>query len=173
MQRIDFKKKDLHDIETKKGFTTLAIDQSTTKSGYSIFVDGKLDTYGLIVANGDSEKRVFRTVEVFKHLIQETQPDAIALENVQYQSNPKVLILLSKLLGILEFIALDNEIETYIVMPKVWKSTCKIKGRKRKEQKENTVNFIKKEYGIDVSEDIADSISINYHLNKKEVPCKS
>ena len=57
-------------MQTKKGFTTLAIDQSTTKSGYSIFVDGKLDTYGLIVANGDSEKRVFRTVEVFKHLIQ-------------------------------------------------------------------------------------------------------
>ena len=172
MERIDFKGKNIPEIKVKKGFVTLSLDQSTTKSGYSIFVDGKLVTYGLITASGDSEKRIFKTIEIFKYLIEKTEPNVVVLENVQYQSNPKVLILLSKLLGILQFISLDKDIDTYVVMPKVWKSTCGIKGRKRKEQKENTVKFIKKEYNIEVPEDIADAISLNYHLNRKEIPCK-
>ena len=47
-----------------------------------------------------------------------------------------------------------------IVKPSEWKGICKIKGRKREEQKLNTIAFVLDEFGLNVSEDIADSIGI-------------
>lgn len=47
-----------------------------------------------------------------------------------------------------------------IIEPSAWKSFCKIKGRKREEQKKNTQVFVKGKYNIEVSEDEADAIGI-------------
>jgi hypothetical protein len=47
-----------------------------------------------------------------------------------------------------------------IVQPSAWKSYSNIKGRKREEQKANTVQMIKEKFNLDVSENEADSIGI-------------
>lgn len=158
----DFKKLDIKDDD----FISLSIDQASTKSGYSIMVNGKLEVYGLIKAKGNSIDRLFMMTEVVEYLIDKYHPNFIGLENVQYQSNPQTLILLSKLLGMLENLCHSKKIEYIVIAPKTWKSICGIKGRKRKEQKENTVNFVKENYQIEVVEDIADAISINYYIKE-------
>lgn len=169
MIRIDItkKKREFKKLETKeKDFISLSIDQASTKSGYSVMVNGELKVYGLIKATGDSMNRLFMMTEVVNYLIDNYTPDYIGLENVQYQSNPQTLILLSKLLGMLENLCYSKNIKYGVIAPKTWKSICGIKGKKRKEQKENTVNFIKDNYKIEVIEDIADAISINHYIKE-------
>lgn len=169
MIRIDITKKnrDFKKLDIKDGdFISLSIDQASTKSGYSIMVNGKLEVYGLIKAKGNSIDRLFMMTEVVEYLIDKYHPNFIGLENVQYQSNPQTLILLSKLLGMLENLCHSKKIEYIVIAPKTWKSICGIKGRKRKEQKENTINFVKENYQIEVIEDIADAISINHYIKE-------
>lgn len=173
MNRLDYKynskgelkKEDVIFKRKEDEYITLSFDQSTSITGYSIFINGKLYNYGIIKANGDVNIRILQMVEVLNMLIEIYKPDKIVLEDVQAQMNARTLITLSKLLGILEYVIIQQKIDYEIVMPKVWKKTCGIKGRKRAEQKQNTKKFIEDKFGIIVTEDIADAISINYHLN--------
>lgn len=172
MIRIDFKKnKEKESIQLNKDdkdFVSLSIDQATSKSGYSITKNGELEVYGLINTTKEEDK-IYKIKEYLKYLINSYNPDIVVLENVQYQSNPQTLILLSKLLGVLEYTAKSMDKEVMIIPPKTWKSGCGIKGKRRKEQKKETVKFIKNNYNINVPEDIADAISINHYI--KEVIC--
>lgn len=169
MIRIDItkRKKNFKNLKVENGdFISLSIDQASTKSGYSVMINGELEVYGLIKATGNSMDRLFMMTEILEYLIDKYHPDFIGLENVQYQSNPQTLILLSKLLGMLENLCYSKNIEYNVIAPKTWKSVCGIKGKKRKEQKENTVNFVKEHYQIEVIEDIADAISINHYIKE-------
>ena len=171
MIRLDYKENNYVPEFSRKDtdFVTLSLDQSTSVTGYSIFVNGDLLYYGQFKPSPKKEifEKINDTANMIQSLIDIFNPNFIVAEDVQLQVNAKVLILLSKLLGIIEYLAHRNNIKFFIVHPKTWKSVCGIKGRKRKEQKENTKIFIKETFGIDVPEDIADAISINYFLTKK------
>lgn len=167
----DYSKENLKDINKIDGIVTVAIDQSSSISGYSIFSNGELVQYGLFKTS-KKESPEFRIIEVsdfLSSLICRLKPSHVALEDVQYQSNPRTLILLSKLLGILQYTCIKSSIEHTIIKPGTWKKTCGVKGRARKEQKNNNREFIKNTFNINVSEDESDAISINYHLNRKEL----
>lgn len=115
----------------------------------------------------DYDERVLNIKKWINEIIQKTKPEAFALEDVQQQVNANTFKKLSELLGVLKNNFCENEYLYLIIAPTQWKSHLKIKGRKRQEQKENTVKFIKQKYGIDVSEDIADSIGIGLYACKE------
>jgi len=103
-------------------------------------------------------------------LIEETKPNFIVFEGVQYQSNQLTYSQLSQLQGVIMGYLFDINIGFEIVKPSEWRSICGIKGRKRIEQKKNTQIFIKEKYKIDVDEDTADAIGIGYFaINKIKV----
>lgn len=100
---------------------------------------------------------------MYKHIkntIQKIQPDFIVFENVQFQQNYGTFQQLSQLQGLVMALLFETDIGFQIIEPSAWKSFCGIKGRKREEQKKNTQIFVKNKYGIDVSEDEADSVGI-------------
>lgn len=139
----------------------LAIDQATVVSGWALFEDDRLIKYGEIKASG--KNYVFRMKDIrdgIDKLINEHAPDAIIIEDVQFQSNRKVFCQLSQLQGVIFSLLFDKDLWFYVCPSKTWKSFCGIKGRKRVEQKLNTIAHIKQTFGIDVSEDCADACCI-------------
>ena len=164
-KRIEY----LNNLPKKVGKRLLSIDQATINSGYAIYEDGKLIAYGLI-ALGENKDMVDRMTELestIYSIIKIAEIDAVALEGVQYQGNPKTLIDLAKLLGVLEQLVIRTiKKKPLVVLAATWKSTCQIKGKRRIEQKSNAQKFVKQNFGKDVSSDVADAICIGFHANK-------
>lgn len=98
--------------------------------------------------------------EKINELIDNTLPDFIVFENVQFQQNYSTFQQLSQLQGVIMAHLFKTNIGFEIIEPSAWKSFCGIKGRKREEQKRNTQIFIKDKYDIEASEDEADAIGI-------------
>lgn len=99
------------------------------------------------------------TDEIVK-IIGITKPDFVVLENIQFQRNIATFKSLAQLQGCIMYHLNNLNIDYVFVEPSAWKSFCGIKGRKREEQKKNTIIYVKNKYNINVSEDIADAIGI-------------
>lgn len=143
----------------------LSLDQSTKITGYSIFINNNLDTYGLLIVNQDETNPIERLKEMndkIVALIKDVSPDYVVFEHVQFQNNYGTFQLLSQLQGVVMTNLFNIDLGFTIIEPTAWKSYCKIKGRKRIEQKLNTQIFVKEKYGVDVSEDEADAIGIGH-----------
>lgn len=143
----------------------LALDQATKVSGYSVFNNKNLDTYGLLKVNEKEKNPIERMKEMNDKiiaLIDGVKPDYIVFENVQFQNNYGTFQQLSQLQGVIMAFLFCKNIGFTVIEPSAWKSFCGIKGRKRIEQKANTQKFVKEKYKLDVSEDEADAIGIGY-----------
>ena len=143
----------------------LNLDQSTKITGYSVFINNNLDTYGLLTANANEKNPIERMKEMNDKiiaLINNVKPDYIVLEQVQFQNNYGTFQQLSQLQGVIMAYLFKINIGFNLIEPTAWKSCCGIKGRKRIEQKANTQKFVKERYKVDVSEDEADAIGIGY-----------
>lgn len=93
-------------------------------------------------------------------VIDNINADFVILENIQFQRNIATFKSLAQLQGCIMNHLNNLNIGYTFVEPSAWKSYCGIKGRKREEQKKNTIIYVKNKYNIEVSEDIADAIGI-------------
>ncbi|AHF08580.1 crossover junction endodeoxyribonuclease RuvC [Desulfitobacterium metallireducens] len=148
----------------------LCLDQATLKTGYSLFDDNKLITFGILEVD-PAEKNIIERMKLMSdkitNLIESLSPDFIVFEDTQFQNNYKTYQQLSQFQGVIMLYLFQINISFCIVKPTEWKAACKIKGRKREEQKLNTIAFVKDKYGLDVSSDEADSIGIGeWAVNK-------
>ena len=161
---------DIKHLGEKKGYRILALDQATRETGFSIYDGVELIHHGVFKANTgeDMSYRINAVNKWVTEVISLASIDAVALEGVQYQGNPKTLIDLAKLLGSLEQTAYSlTGAMPLIVLAAQWKSTCKIGGRARAEQKRNAQIFVKRKFGIEASSDAADAICLGYHAVHK------
>lgn len=165
----------------------LALDQSTTSTGYSLWHNNELIKYGVFKPNKKESLSIKRIVEIKKWLkkaigeVASTEEEfVVVFENIQFQlavngtkftSNNPVNVftfeILAKLLGVLEEYCLENNINYKIIEPSTWKSTIGIRSKYRSEQKKETIAYVKDVFGIEVKEDIADAICIGYSYIKK------
>ena len=146
--------------------TYLCLDDATKITGYSVFTDSKLKHYGVVsseIKENKPFKRMKIMVDKIKGLIKKYKPDYVAIENCQFQHNYETYKQLSQLQGMLILTFIEIGIPYVIVSPTTWKSFCKIKGRKREEQKTNTVKMIEDKFHLTVTEDEADSIGIGLY----------
>jgi len=56
----------------------------------------------------------------------------------------------------------ERNIAFHYVEATAWRAFCKIKGRKRTEQKANAIQLVKDKFNLYVSEDEADAILIGF-----------
>jgi len=145
----------------------LAVDQAKT-TGYAVFDNGKLTEYGTVELgkkNDIYENILLSAKHVIGNLIVKVQADVVVIEDIQQQNqNVGTYKKLAMLMGVL--LCLFHEINKpyEIVPPSRWKAYCEIKGKKRQEQKENTVLFVKEKFGLDdITDDMADAISLGWH----------
>ncbi len=143
----------------------LCLDQATKTSGYSVFENKKLITYGILQANENEKNPIERMKQMqdrINELIDKIKPSFIVFEDIQFQQNYGTFKQLAQLQGILMAKLFKLDIGFQIIEPSAWKSFCGIKGRKREEQKKNTQAFVKSIYKVSVSEDEADAIGIGF-----------
>ena len=120
----------------------LALDQASRTSGYAIFVDDELITYGTFTyEDEDIGVRLHKIREKVKGLIDLHSIDYVVLEDIQLQgnvvNNVQTFKTLAEVFGVIYELVTELEIKHEAVLSSSWKSTLNIKGRTRPDQKKN------------------------------------
>lgn len=138
----------------------LAIDQSTSSSGFAIFQGKNLIQSGIYKPKGELYNRIHQTKEYIRELIDNNDIKYVFVEDIQYQRNQKTFKILANLQGVLVNLLVELDIPFEVVPPSRWKAWNQIGGKRRKEQKENAKRKCKEIFGREFKEDEADAICI-------------
>ena len=140
----------------------LSLDQSTKKTGFCIVKNGKYYKSGVLVVNENEKayERMRLMNEEISELISKVKPDYVVFEQIQFQHNYSTYRQLAQLQGIIMAYLFTHDIPFTVIESTAWKSFIGITGKKREEQKKNTQKFVLDKYGLDVTDDEADSIGI-------------
>lgn len=150
----------------------LALDQASHITGYAIFDDNKLVTYGTFKTNQSDEIARCNSIKNWLiSMINNWQLDMIGIEGVQLQDESSgnkmgvtVFQTLARLQGILMETCYAFKIPYEICPTNTWRHSCGVKGRSRADKKKSMQLLVKQWYDITVSDDEADAIGIGYHL---------
>ena len=160
-------------MSDKKKQVVLSLDQSTTATGWALFKEGKLEDFGIYKPSGERDQRIEKTrlwvkSKIEELFIKEPIELTLVLEYIQMQGNVETFKSLAHLQGVLINLGFQKKQEKELVdsveyYSSAWKSTCNIKGRKRKEQKESAQKHVLHTYGVTAPEDVCDAICLGEH----------
>lgn len=147
----------------------LALDQASRTSGFAVFEDGKLIKYGKFTF-GDSDFgiRLMKIRNKVKSLIDEFEIDKVVFEDIQLQDNVDTFKKLAEVFGVIFELVTELDIPHEAILASSWKSTLKIKGAKRPEQKKNAQLWVVNNYNIKPTQDECDAICIGVHALKNK-----
>ena len=154
----------------------LALDQASRTTGWAVFNDNTLLTYGkFTVSEDDIGERLYAIKNHVQNLISKYEINEIVFEDIQLQNNilnnVQTFKVLAEVFGILEELFTELKIPHSAVLASSWKSTLGIKGRTRPEQKKNAQLYVEQTYNTKATQDESDAICIGSHyLTKKIVP---
>lgn len=143
----------------------LSFDQSTRCSGYAYFEDGKYIESGIVDMRKSELETPERSFEMTKELwkiIKKYKPNYLIIEDTQQQNNVKTVITLARLQGMIIGYAEAHGIKVHILLPSQWRSALgysqgpKVKREKLKQQ---SIDYVKENFGIDLPEDQCEAIA--------------
>lgn len=157
----------------------LALDQSSKVTGWSLFQDQSLISFGVVKAEDENygSRYLFLVKEIEKLLI-ENKVEKLVLEDIQMQvdkeTHQKVygegnivsvttFKTLAQVQGVLMLLAAKHEMPVEFVSSSAWKSSCGIAGMNRTEQKRSAQMYIEKKYNVKAIQDICDAICLGEH----------
>jgi len=153
----------------EKAKVLLALDQSTSATGWCLFVGDELKDYGVIKQSGFEAGRIHNTRIWMGNKISELKLNSsydirVAIEDIQMQhGDVRTYKVLAHLQGVLLDEAFAHEVPIEIWSASSWKSHLKIKGKDRLTQKKNAHDYIQKKYGINIIQDTCDAICIGLY----------
>ena len=144
------------------------IDASTTATGVSIMCDGELLYYELIAISSKQEKDAYKRVNTMLmkicEILNKYDIEKVYMEKAICKGgNVDITIKLAYLSGGMSLYCIQNDIEFNNPLPSTWRSMVGIpngRGIVRDEQKAAAIKAVKDEYGIDVGDDVAESICL-------------
>ena len=158
----------------------LSLDQAMRTTGYSIFEDKRLVAYGSFTISGSKpieqrlndffqnfEQRLNDFFQNLNTLYRQFEFDEVFFEDIQNQNNNETYKKLAYVQATIMIWCYNNDMRFHILSPSHWrkilKDECGVSfGRKREEQKEAAIKFIKQTFDKDVTSDEADSIALGY-----------
>lgn len=147
----------------------LALDLSTKASGFAIYENKKLIDYGCITAaSSNLFNRIDKMIEELTKILQKYKFDCIYIEDVfpeDVHNNRNVFDALKYLQGYVLHLLNDFKLKHTFYTASEWRAKCGIhtgRGIKRESLKPQDIAFVKKQFGLDVNDDIADAICIGY-----------
>lgn len=152
----------------------LALDQSTRITGYAIFnASGNLLSYGkLNLTDNDLSERLNKFRKWLKDIIEQQEIDYVIFEDIQLQNNVvnnvKTFKSLAEVIGIIDELLFEMNIDCAAVLASTWKSTLSIRGRDRAAQKKAAQEYVLKTYDLKPTQDEADAICIGSHYFQKQ-----
>lgn len=142
----------------------LALDQASRTSGFAVFEDDKLIKYGKFTfEDSDFGIRLMKIRNKVKSLIDEFSVDKVVFEDIQLQDNVDTFKKLAEVFGVIFELVTELDIPHEAILASSWKSTLKIKGAKRPEQKKNAQLWVVENYNIKPTQDECDAICIGVH----------
>ena len=142
---------------------TLALDQATYLTGYSIFDGQELVYADIFETNAPNEiQRLSEVKNWLQNMIANWQPDNIALEGIQYQAQIGVTTFetLARLQGILWVTAYENKCDVMICHTATWRAFSDIKGKTRADKKRSASLKVKELYDCHFPIDTEEAILI-------------
>ena len=141
------------------------IDASTNKTGVTIMEDGKYLTHTLIDLHKikDSKERIPQMMIAICEYLDRYDIDKIIMEESMMTNNIVTVKMLSQLAGAVLFYATNKEIEFEFSLPTHWRRLVGLTQSskvKRDVLKAEAMAAVKQEYGLDVVDDVAESILI-------------
>lgn len=147
----------------------LSLDQAMRTTGYSIFEGKRLVAYGSFTVSGSKpiEQRLNDFFQNLNTLYRQFEFDEVFFEDIQNQNNNETYKKLAYVQATIMIWCYNNDMRFHILSPSHWrkilKDECGVSfGRKREEQKEAAIKFIKQTFDKDVTSDEADSIALGY-----------
>ena len=144
----------------------MSIDQSTRCSGYAVFEDSIYICSGVINMSKsklETEERSFEMAREIWKVINKYKPDHLVLEGCQQQSNPKTMIILARLAGMIIGYSEAHNVKTHTLLPSQWRKALQYSQGakvKRQELKQQSIDYVKKNLNLYLSEDECESICI-------------
>ena len=142
----------------------LSFDQSTRVSGWAYFEDGEYVCSGVVdmsKSNLETSERSFEMARRLWKILKEYKPDYLIIEDTQQQNNVKTVITLSRLQGMIIGYAEAHKIKVHILLPSQWRAALSYSQGpkvKRAELKQQSADYVKKEYGFVKTEDENEAI---------------
>ena len=143
----------------------LSMDQSTRVSGYCLFQNGKYVESGVVDMSKsklDTPERSFEMAKALWEVIDKYKPDHLVIEDTQQQNNVKTVIILSRLQGMIIGYAEAHNTKVHILLPSAWRKALNyVQGPKvkRAELKQQSADYVEKQYGFIKSEDENEAIA--------------
>lgn len=143
----------------------LAFDQSSKKSGFCLLEDGKYVQSGLIDKHkiADINTRIGEMGIAICQQIKEFKPDIVVIEDIQNQNSISTVVHLARLQGFILGWCYVKNIRIEILGPTAWRKILEFDQGpkvKRERLKEQSLNYIKEKYNMDLPEDEAESMCI-------------
>ena len=162
----------------------LCLDTASLISGWAYYENGKLTDYGAIDNSAhkkewEEEERLRRMCHSLCDLIEQKKPDIICIEMTVVDRGCATQRLLSEIVGSVRgFCYSLKNVEFWEYRPSSWRRLCRKKGeelpkdkdgktiKKRDDFKKWSVEKVKRDFDIDVTDDISDAILIGQaHIN--------
>lgn len=161
-------------IPKKKGCRrTLAIDQATYTSGWSIYDGKELVKFGIFNTTlNDEIARDNALKNWLVSMINNWRPDYIAIEDLHFQEKSDkgqrmsvtVFKMLARLQGVLMETCYEYKIPCKVCSPNSWRKHCQVRGAHRADQKRSMQLLAKQWYGVSISNDEADAVGIGKYV---------
>ena len=146
----------------------LALDQASHTTGYTILDGNQIIKVGHFECVGaDLGDRLVQLRNNIGKLIKEYNIDEVVFEDIQLQdvngnkeTGIKTFKILAEVYGVVYEYLTEIGIKNSSVLPIKWKAHFKIAGKGRAQEKKMSKAYVEKTYGIDCTEDEADSLCI-------------
>ena len=143
----------------------IAFDQSSKKTGWSHFIDGKYIESGVIDKHKitDIDIRIGEMGIAICDKIAEIKPDVVVIEDVQSQGSVATVVSLARLQGFILGWCYVHGIKTQIMRPSEWRSVLQFRQGpkvKRAELKTQSIGYVLEKFDLDLQEDEAEACCI-------------
>lgn len=150
----------------------IALDQSSKKTGWSSYVDGKYIESGVIDKHkiADIDIRIGEMGIAICKKIAEENPEIVVLEDIQSQGSISTVVSLARLQGFILGWCYVHGVKTQIMRPSEWRAVISFRqgpGVKRAELKAQSIGYVLDKFGLDCSDDESDAICMNDAAHKK------
>ena len=152
-------------LTTMRNKILIALDESTTSTGYAVFRNSALIEHGIFSSKSkDVLERVSYIMEEIEKLITRYKPNNMIIEDVQITMNAATAKSLLGLQFMIEIYAHRNNISCETYRTTKWRKILGLSNSRaldRKAKKQKTIDYVKDKYGIEIlKDDESDAIAI-------------
>lgn len=156
----------------------LALDQSTKTTGYAVYHDDRLYTFGHFTCNQkDLGERLMNIRYKVIELIDQYDINEVIMEDIHLEedvnNNVQTFKKLAEVFGVIYEMLTEKDLRNDAVQASVWKSGVGITSRRRESQKRDAQKLVADKFKVNPTEDEADAVCIGLYWTSQKNTCQN